>query len=128
MPGSERPMSSEKCWNSAHGRPHLRFGTVAADPSSRPRPPLNWMLLILFISLQVADVVTTNYALAVPGNWEVNPLMKFSQTHLGPAWWLPKTTAVALAATVVLRIRRAWPIACAVSYYVLIVLGNLACL
>ncbi len=54
--------------------------------------------------------------------------MKFFQTYLGPAWWLPKTAVVALAANVVLRIRRAWPIACAVSYYLLIVSSNLACL
>jgi hypothetical protein len=121
-------MSSEKFWNSAHGRPHVRFGTVVADPTSRPLPPLNWALLILFIALQVADVVTTNYALAVPGNWEVNPLMEFAQAHLGPSWWIPKIAAAGLAAAVVLRTRRPWPIACAVSYYVLIVSGNLTCL
>ena len=74
-------MSSEKSWNSAHGRSHL-----VADPPRRPLPPLNWALLTVFIALQVADVVTTNYALAVPGNWEVNPLMEFAQTHLGSSW------------------------------------------
>ena len=84
--------------------------------------------MILFIALQVADVVTTNYALAVPGNWEVNPLMEFAQAHLGPSWWIPKIAAAGLAAAVVLHIRRPWPIACDVSYYVLIVSGNLACL
>ena len=119
-------MFSKKSRNFACRRSHLLSGT--ADATGRPLPPLNWALLILFIAPQVADIVTTNYALAVPGNWEVNPLMKFFQTYLGPAWWLPKTVAIALATTVVLRIRRAWPIACAVSYYVLIVSGNLACL
>ena len=121
-------MSSEKFWNSVHGRPRVRFGTVVADPTRRPLPPLNWVLLIFFIALQVADVVTTNYALAVPGNWEVNPLMEFAQAHLGPSWWIPKIAAAGLAAAVVLRTRRPWPIACAVSYYVLIVSGNLTCL
>ena len=121
-------MSSEKFWNSVHGRFHVCFGTVVADPTSRPLPPLNWALLIIFIALQVADVVTTNYALAVPGNWEVNPLMEFAQAHLGPSWWIPKIAAAGLAAAVVLRTRRPWPIACAVSYYVLIVSGNLTCL
>ena len=121
-------MSSEKFWNSVHGRPHVRFGTVVADPTSRPLPPLNWALLIIFIALQVADVVTTNYALAVPGNWEVNPLMEFAQAHLGPSWWIPKIAAAGLAAAVVLHIRRQWPVACAVSYYVLIVSSNLTCL
>jgi uncharacterized protein DUF5658 len=107
-------MSLEKFWNSVLGRPHV--------------PLLNWALLILFIALQVADVVTTNYALAVPGNWEVNPLMEFAQAHLGPSWWTPKIAAAGLAAAVVLRTRRPWPVACAVSYYVLIVSGNLTCL
>ena len=116
-------MSSEKSWNSAHWRSH-----PVADSTRRPLPPLNWALLTVFIALQVADVVTTNYALAVPGNWEVNPLMEFAQTHLGPSWWIPKIVAAGLAAAVVLHIRRQWPVACAVSYYVLIVSGNLTCL
>jgi hypothetical protein len=116
-------MSWEKSWNSAHGRSHL-----VADPTRRPLPSLNWALLTLFIALQVADVVTTNYALAVPGNWEVNPLMEFAQTHLGPSWWIPKIAVAGLAAVVVLHIRRRWPVACAVSYYVLIVSSNLTCL
>jgi hypothetical protein len=121
-------MSLEKSWNSAHGRAHLRFGTVVADPTSRLLLPLKWALLILFIALQVADVVTTNYALTVPGNWEVNPLMKLAQVHLGQSWWIPKIATAGLAAAVVLHIRGPWPIACAVSYYALIVSGNLACL
>src|SRR5437016_5967519 len=121
MRGSEQRLLSEKSWDAVPARAQVRRGDVVTEPSSRAPPRTIWVLLILFISLQVADIITTNYALAVPGNWEVNPLMKFFQTYLGPAWWLPKTVAIALATTVVLRIRRAWPIACAVSYYVLIV-------
>jgi Domain of unknown function (DUF5658) len=121
-------MSYQKPWGAVPARARVRCGAVATRSSGRAAPRAVWVLLILFISLQVADVVTTNYALAIPGNWEVNPLMRFSQTYLGSAWWLPKATAAALAAAVVLRIRRAWPIACAVSYYALIVSGNLACL
>jgi hypothetical protein len=86
------------------------------------------ILWILFFGLQIADVVTTNYALAVPGNWEANPLMKLSQTHLGAAWWLPKVAAVGFAAAVAPGRSRLWPILCAVSYYIIIVSGNLACL
>jgi hypothetical protein len=121
-------MSSEKSWKSARQLSQKRFATVVADPASRPLPAVNWALLIVFIALQVADVVTTNYALAVPGNWEVNPLMELAQAHLGPSWWVPKIAAAGLAAVVVLHIPRPWPIACAVSYYVLIVSGNLTCL
>ena len=88
----------------------------------------HWILWVLFIGLQIADVVTTNYALAVPGNWEANPIMHLSQTHLGAAWWLPKVAAVWFAAIAVPQRSRPWPILCAVSYYMIIVLGNLACL
>src|SRR5947207_6827812 len=119
-------MFSKKSRNFACRRSHLLSGT--ADATGRPLPPLNWALLILFIALQVADVVTTNHALAVPGNWEVNPLMEFAQAQLGPSWWIPKIVAAGLAAIVVLHIRRPWPIAFAVSYYILIVTGNLSCL
>jgi len=38
-----------------------------------------WPSLILFTGLQIADVITTNCALAMPGNWEANPIMKLSQ-------------------------------------------------
>ena len=121
-------MSSEQSSNAARRLSRVRPGTAVSDLSSRSLPPVNWALLIFFIALQVADVVTTNYALAVPGNWEVNPLMKFAQAHLGPSWWIPKIAAAGLAAVVVLHIRRPWPIASAVFYYLLIVSGNLACL
>jgi len=87
-----------------------------------------WILWILFVALQIADVVTTDYALAVPGNWEANPIMHLSQTHLGAAWWLPKVAAIGTAAVVAPRTSRPWPILFAVSYYVIIVSVNLACL
>jgi len=54
----------------------------------------DWLLLILFVDLQLADVVSTNYALALPGVWEANPLMAMSQAKLGTAWWLPKLAAI----------------------------------
>ena len=87
-----------------------------------------WPSLILFTGLQIADVITTNCALAMPGNWEANPIMKLSQTHFGVVWWLPKVAAVGFAAVVAARAQRRWPMFFAVSYYVIIVLGNLACL
>jgi hypothetical protein len=87
-----------------------------------------WLLWILFIGLQIADVVTTDFALAVPGNWEANPIMHFSQTHLGAAWWLPKIAVVGVAAGLTARTSRTWPILLVVSYYIIIVSSNLACL
>jgi hypothetical protein len=128
MSGLERPMSLGGNWNRRRRRSGVCVAAAARDPRNQPLSRVSWALLILFFVLQVADVVTTNHALAVPGNWEVNPLMEFAQAHLGPSWWIPKIAAAGLAAVVVLHIRRPWPIACAVSYYVLIVSSNLACL
>jgi Domain of unknown function (DUF5658) len=87
-----------------------------------------WQLFALFTGLQIADVVTTNDALAIPGNWELNPIMRLSQADFGAAWWLPKAVAVGVAAAVMVRAERQWPLILSVSYYILIVIGNLACL
>jgi hypothetical protein len=54
-----------------------------------------WVFLALFVALQIADILTTNSALKIPGVWELNPLMALSQTKLGAAWWLPKLAVVA---------------------------------
>jgi Domain of unknown function (DUF5658) len=103
------------------------------DPAHRPRrrPFLarpQWLLLTLFVGLQIADVITTNYALAIPGNWEANPLMALYQARLGAAWWVPKALAVAWICAAALWTRRRWPMVFAVSYYAVIVAGNLAVL
>ena len=86
------------------------------------------ILWTLFIALQIADVVTTNYALAVQGNWEANPIMHLAQTHLGSAWWLPKVAAIGFAAIAVRKMLQSWPIVFAVFYYIMIVSVNIACL
>jgi len=86
----------------------------------------HWILWLLYIGLQIADVVTTNYSLAVPGNWEVNPIMRLFQSHLGAVWWLPKIVAVGFSAVVLPQTLRPWPILFAVWYYVVVVSSNLA--
>jgi hypothetical protein len=88
----------------------------------------HWHLWALFIQLQIADITTTNRALAVPGNWEDNPVMKLSQTHLGAARWLPKVAVIGFSAVAVPNSLRPWPIFFAVWYYVIIVTNNLASL
>ncbi len=75
--------------------------------------------------LQLADVVTTNSALALPGNWEANPLMALSQVHLGAVWWVPKAAAALLICLLAPLTRRRWPMVFAVAYFSLIVSGNL---
>jgi hypothetical protein len=95
---------------------------------SRTLARAHWILWILFIELQIADVVTTNRALAVPGNWEANPLMQLSQTHLGAVWWLTKIPVIVFAAVAASSSLRPWPMFVAVWYYVIVVSGNLASL
>jgi hypothetical protein len=122
-------MGCERFWPSERARDQQRIGAGATTICRRRTlARAHWIFWILFIGLQIADVVTTNYALAVPGNWEANPIMHLSQTHLGASWWLPKVAAVAFAPAVAPRTWRPWPILFAVSYYVIIVSGNLACL
>jgi len=107
-------------WRLSAGVTILRRGWVLARA--------HWILWTLFIGLQIADIVTTNYALAIPGNWEANPIMQLFQTHLGAAWWLPKIASVGLGAVVAPQTPRPWPILFAVSYYIIVVSGNLICL
>jgi hypothetical protein len=83
-------------------------------------------LLALFVALQLADIVTTNHALTVPGVWELNPLMAMSQAKLGSAWWVPKLAVVAYLCLAATLIRRRWPIIFAVSVAGLAVFANLA--
>ena len=82
-------------------------------------------LLLLFVALQLADIVSTNAALAVPGVWEANPLMALSQAELGAAWWWPKAGAVLLCCIVAPLLRRSWPLVLVVAYYAIIVSVNL---
>ncbi|MFL5267907.1 MAG: DUF5658 family protein [Stellaceae bacterium] len=83
------------------------------------------LLLILLIGLQIADVVTTDYALRVPGIWEANPLMALAQAKLGAVWWLPKLTVTAYLCAMAAAMRPCWPVIVVISFSGLVVLGNL---
>jgi hypothetical protein len=85
----------------------------------------DWLLLILFVDLQLADVVSTNHALALPGVWEANPLMAISQAKLGTAWWLPKLAAIGLVSLTAPWSRRRWPMIMIVAVSAGAVLLNL---
>ncbi len=108
----------------------LGFGTPATrrrfGPCPWPVPRTYWMLLILFVELQIADILTTNHALALPGVWELNPLMAISQAKLGAAWWVPKLAVVAYLCLAATFMRRRWPIIFAVSVSGLAVVGNIS--
>jgi Domain of unknown function (DUF5658) len=104
---------------------HIRMNRREGRRSCRPAPPVCWLLLLLFVLLQVADVVTTNYALAAPGVWEANPLMALMQAQFGAAWWLPKLAAVGFACLATPLLRRRWPLLLVVAYYSIVVSVNI---
>lgn len=91
-----------------------------------PRAIANQLLLMLFVELQLADILSTNHALARQGVWEANPLMAWSQAKLGAAWWVPKLAIIGLVASTAHRSRRRWPIVAMVSVSCAAVLINLA--
>jgi Domain of unknown function (DUF5658) len=95
------------------------------------RPGATWsrttrLLLMMLAELQLADVLTTNHALAKSGVWEANPLMAMSQAKLGAAWWLPKVAAIGLVAATAPSARRLWPLIAMVLVSWMAVLINLA--
>lgn len=81
--------------------------------------------LLLFAALQLADVVTTNHALAAATAVEGNPIMALAITHLGTVWWLPKVAIVAFSMIAVRQIRRRWPFKVVTAILVVLVANNL---
>lgn len=105
---------------------HAEFGSARRGWRRWRETRANPLLLMLFVELQLADVVSTNYALALPGVWEANPLMALSQAKLGAAWWLPKAAAVGLLSAIAPRSGGRWPMVVVVAISGMIVLVNLA--
>jgi hypothetical protein len=101
-------------------------GRGGIRPCRWPASRTYWILLILFVELQIADVLTTNRALTIPGVWEFNPLMAMSQAKFGAAWWVPKLAVVAYLCLAATFMRRRWPIIFAASVSGLAVLGNIS--
>jgi len=91
----------------------------------RPTSRVYWMLLIMFVTLQIADIASTNYALGIPGVWEANPLMAFAQAELGAVWWLPKLAAAGVVSAAAFALKRRWPMVFAISVSGLAVVANL---
>jgi hypothetical protein len=83
-------------------------------------------LVALIAALQVADIVTTNLALRVPTVSEVNPIMAFSQAHLGALWPLPKLALAGVLMALFLQWGRPRPAAIAAALWVLVVGTNIA--
>jgi hypothetical protein len=115
--------ANEEVLNRSYDVSSETYGRVRQHVTTRTY----WVVLIMFVSLQIADVVTTNRTLAIPSNWEANAIMHFSQSQLGASWWTPKIAIVGFAAIVLRRLGRRWPMVFVLSYYVIVVTGNLLC-
>jgi hypothetical protein len=83
-------------------------------------------LLVIFILLQVADILTTNDALARPGVREANQFIQAHMHAYGDLWWLqPKLALIAVAMVVARQVRWRWPLAVVCVIYVGITANNL---
>lgn len=80
------------------------------------------LLIAAFLALNVADVYLTNRVLA-GGGWEANPLMTFSQAHLGAWWWASKMILITTAVFFMSRWTVKW-IAPWVAFMAIIVVNN----
>jgi len=68
------------------------------DVGARRRTDWRLVLCAWLLTLQISDIVTTKVALALSGNWEVNPAMAWCMANLGTLGWVaPKVALVALA-------------------------------
>ena len=94
-------------------------------PASPLPEPWRGCFLLFFAALQLADVVTTNHALAAASATEGNPIMAIAMTHLGEVWWLPKVAIVAFSMIAVRQIRRRWPFSLVTAILVALVANNL---
>lgn len=93
----------------------------------RSNGSLIWRLALfaVLVVLQVADVITTKAALAITGNYEMNPAMAWCMANMGALGWaVPKLALIAFGALALRRMPR-WPLGLAVSIYLLIVANNL---
>jgi hypothetical protein len=103
----------------------IAAGSSKIQPHHWRKGRVCWLLLTVFAALQIADVVTTNCALAIPGVWEANPLMALLQARLGAVWWLPKLGVTGFVCLATPLLRRRWPMLLTVFYYTVIVSINL---
>jgi hypothetical protein len=81
--------------------------------------------IVVLAAAQLADVVSTNLALATNRTVEANPLMAWFMQELGPIWWLPKVIGLAAILWIFLtkpvNAHWAWPI---LALYLVVVLRN----
>ena len=82
--------------------------------------------LVIFIILQVGDVMSTNMAIGRAGVTEINPIVRALMVAHGENWWVaPKIALVAAAILVMRRVRWRWPLTALTALYIPVVLNNL---
>ncbi|MBS0638998.1 MAG: DUF5658 family protein [Acetobacteraceae bacterium] len=86
--------------------------------------PARALLVLLLVALQIADVATTNVALATPGLREGNPVMAWAQEALGAHWWVMKWVLAYAGICALALVRNVWPLRLATGYYATIVISN----
>ena len=83
-------------------------------------------LLVIFVILQVGDVMSTNAAVGRSGVTEANPVIRALMVAHGENWWItPKIALVAAAILVMRRVRWRWPLIALSALYMVVVLNNL---
>ena len=91
-------------------------------------PKMNWvkaLLLLSCLTVQCADLVTTNAASSNHGGSELNPFMRLAQTWLG-AWWLvPKLSFTFVVMWLLSRSKNLYNVSLVVALCSTPVLNNL---
>ena len=67
------------------------------------------VLMVLIAVSQVADILSTNYALK-HGFMEINPLMAADQKYLKGFWWVPKSMLALVMGVLGLTVALKWPL------------------
>jgi hypothetical protein len=89
------------------------------------------VLLGFLFALQVFDIVTTNYTLAMhDGVVEANPVIRYFMDRYGDAWYLPKLALTIMTILIALVAPRVGTltfivIGVVIAFYVLIVVNNI---
>ncbi len=79
------------------------------------------ILVAILAALQLADVISTEHALANPNVFEANPIMAWCQANISAVWWMPKVVLMGLVLASVPVLKRQWPYIALIGYYGLIV-------
>jgi hypothetical protein len=85
-----------KGWAYMASKTNLRSFMSSFSPMPMALTAARWLLITLAVA-EIADILTTNAALAgTPGSFEANPFMRLMMDRFGSWWWLWKALLAAL--------------------------------